>query len=189
MHVVYTGTKVRIRPFKDFTELNTVLSADYAVPDPFRGPRWWPVKAREEEFEKHGMLDHHDYSMSAIERLDTSELVGIEGCGSCEVGQLSINIGTYILAPYREQGYGLEAKQLMLCRLFENYPIEAVRASTMAHHHRARKGLEACGMHLCGRLRGIEHVAGDYYDEVHYVIFREVWEQLPVRQVVKRGAA
>lgn len=189
MQVVYTGELVRIRPFKDFAEFDAVHAEDYAVADPFRGPRWWPTKARELEYEKHGMLDHESYSMSAIERLDTGELVGLEGNSAYIPGRMQMNIGTFILPDYRQRGFGLEAKLLMLCKLFENYPLEAVRASTMEHHSRARAGLESCGMRCCGRLRAIEWAAGTLYDEVQYVIFREHWEQLPIRQIVKRGQA
>ena len=188
MQVIYTGERVRIRPFHDFAEFNSVHAEDYAIPDPFRGPRWWPVSARENAFEKCGMLDHSAYSMSAIERLDTGALVGISGCSSYRSGLLSMNFGTYILAQYRGHGFGIEAKLLQLCRLFENYPLEAVRASTMKHHVSARSSMEACGLRCFGRLRAIECVDGRCDDEVLYEIFREEWEQLPIRQVVKRGA-
>jgi len=187
MHVIYTGERVRLRAFRDFAEFNSVHVEDYGIPDPFRGPRWWPVSKREAEFEKCGMLDHGAYSMSAIERLDTGALVGISGCGAYQPGQLSMNFGTYILAQHRRQGYGIEAKLLQLCRLFENYPLEAARASTMKHHVGARRSMEACGLRYCGRLRAIECVAGRWDDEVQYQIFREEWEQLPIRQIVKRG--
>ena len=39
MQVVYTGQRVRIRPFRDFAELNSVHAEDYAIPDPFREGR------------------------------------------------------------------------------------------------------------------------------------------------------
>jgi len=187
MHVIYSGERVRLRPFRDFAEFNVVHAEDYGIPDPFRGPRWWPVSRREAEFGEHGMLDHGHYSMSAIERLDTNELAGISGCSSHRSGALVMNIGTYILARHRGSGFGIEAKQLQLCRVFENYPLKAVRSSTMEHHTRARASLEACGMHCYGRLRAIECTAGRWYDEVYYEIFREEWEQLPIRRIVKRG--
>jgi RimJ/RimL family protein N-acetyltransferase len=187
MHVVYTGERVRLRPFQDFAEFNSVHAEDYGVPDPFRGPRWWPVSGREAGFEKNSMLDHGAYSMSAIERLDTQDLVGISGCSAYQKGRLEMNIGTYILAKHRGHGFGIEAKQLQLCRLFESYPLLAVRSSTMEHHERARASLEACGMRYYGRLRGIECADGRFWDEVLYQIFREEWEQLPIRQIVKRG--
>jgi len=127
--------------------------------------------------------------MAAIECVDGSELVGISGCSSYRPGLLAMNIGTYILAQHRGQGFGIEAKQLMLCRLFESYPLQAVRSSTMEHHRRARASLESCGMRCCGRLRAIERADGQFFDEVQYEIFREQWEQLPIRQIVRRGQA
>jgi RimJ/RimL family protein N-acetyltransferase len=187
MQVTYTGEKVRIRPFRDFAEIDSVHVQDYAIPDPFRGPRWWPVSAREAEFDKHGMLDHERYSMSAIERLDTGAVVGISGCSPYRSGLLSMNIGTFVMRAHRARGFGIEAKQLLLCRLFESYPLTAVRASTMEHHAAACRSLEASGLRCYGRLRAIEWTDGQCHDELEYEIFREEWEQLPIRQIVRRG--
>ncbi len=187
MHVVYTGNRVRIRPFVDLAEANLVLDEDYALPDPFRGPRWYALSERKTDFEKLGFIDSSSYSTFAIELIETSEVVGISGGSGSKPGVLAVNIGTYILAENRGQGYGIEAKQLMLCRMFECFQVDAVRASTMEHHASARASLEACGMNYFGKLRAIEFTKGRYYDEVQYEIFREEWEKLTIREIVKRG--
>jgi RimJ/RimL family protein N-acetyltransferase len=187
MHVIYTGERVRLRPFASFEEYNSVTAEDYAQPDPYRGPRWWPEPDRSERFKLRGMIGPEAYSNYAIEELECGTVVGTEGHSPITSGQIWANLGTYLLPEWRGKGLGIEAKQLMLCLLFENYPLQVVQASTIEHHRRARQSLEACGMQLFGQLRGIERVDDVVYDEVQYRIFREQWEQLPIRDRVQRG--
>ncbi|MBN2080980.1 GNAT family N-acetyltransferase [bacterium] len=187
MITTYTGERVRLRPWRDFAEYSSVIDRDYAQPDPFRGPRWWPVLAREPDFDRNGEIGPEAYSQLAIEELASGQAVGITGHGALKPGALAVDFGTYILPDCRYRGYGVEAKQLALCRLFENYPLEAVRANTTAPHGRARRSLELCGMQQYGRLRRVGIADGRYYDEVQYEIYRPDWELLPIRQRVKRG--
>lgn len=186
MYTWYAGSLTRIRPFAGLAEFEAVDLEDYSVPDPFRGPRWWSAQERRREFEEHGMLKPGEYALFAVLAQETGEVAGIVAC-SYKPGTLVMGLGTYIRAAHRHRGYGREAKQLMLCFLFENHPIQAVQASTMEHHLRARAGLEACGLKYYGRLRGIEQEHGRFYDEVQYVIFRQEWEAMDYRQKVKRG--
>lgn len=189
MHVVYTGEKVRIRPFKDFAEFMAARSISFAEIDPFRGPVWYAHQLLEQRFAECGRLDHDSRSFMATEQVNTGKVVGFEGNGAYRPGRLSMDIGTYILPAHRHRGFGIEAKQLLMCRLFECYPITSVHAATLVHHHRARAGLEAAGMHYFGRVRASQCTDGRFYDQVHYQIFREEWEQLPIRQIVRRGVA
>jgi RimJ/RimL family protein N-acetyltransferase len=133
------------------------------------------------------MLDAGKYSVFAIERLDSSKLVGYEEHGEIETGAINNWLGTFILPAHWHQGFGVEAKQLCMCYLFENYPLERVWSSTLRHHTRAARGLEACGMAYEGRIRGCHPSIGKYFDEVLFHIFREEWERLPIRDVVQRG--
>jgi len=183
----YTGKLVRLRPWANFAEYHRVITCDYQAPDPFRGPRWWPIPAREPDFELRGEIGPEAYSQLAIEELPTGEAIGIAGHSAFKLGLLAVNFGTYILPDYRFRGYGVEAKQLALCRLFENFPLEAVRANTTAPHRRARRSMELCGLKQYGRLRRVGIADGRYYDEVQYEIYRSDWELLPIRRRVKRG--
>ena len=187
MHTAYTGERVKLRPFGSYAEFNTVIAEDYASPDPFRGPRWYPESARLQQYDLRGVLGPEGYSNFAIEELGGGTTVGTEGHSAINSGQVWANIGTYLLPDWRGMGLGVEAKALLLCMLFENYPLNVIQASTLEHHQQARKSLETSGMQFFGQLRGIERVDGVAYDEVQYRIFREEWEQLPIRDVVKRG--
>jgi RimJ/RimL family protein N-acetyltransferase len=187
MHTVYTGERVKLRPFRSLEEFDSVIAEDYASPDPFRGPRWYAESSRSQQYDLRGVLGPEGYSNFAIEELKCGTTVGTEGHSAINSGQVCVNIGTYLLPDWRGMGLGIEAKALLFCLLFENYPLEVVQASTLEHHQRARRSLEACGMQHFGRLRGIERVDGVACDEVQYRIFREEWESLPIRNMVIRG--
>jgi len=76
----------------------------------------------------------------------------------------------------------------MMCYLFENFPLLRVEATTLTHHLRARRGVELAGMSLDFSERRRCWSQGKLGSWVTYRIFREEWEQLPIRQVVRRGA-
>lgn len=187
MHVIYTGKRVRLRPFKDEDEFAGLFDEIMATPNDHWGPGWWPSAERKKDFAPAGMLDPGKYSQFAIERLDTSELVGFEEHGEMLPGSIQAWLGTDILREHWHRGFGIEAKLLMLCYLFENFPLTTVHAGTLEHHLRARAGLEACGMCHGGCLSRFHHDSGRFYDVVHYQIFREEWERLPTRGIIKRG--
>ena len=112
--------------------------------------------------------------------------MGCELCGAVPHG-IEGWFGTFILPEHRRQGFGIEAKLLAFCFLFENFPIRSVMSDTVANHTAARKGMEACGMQLEGWLRAAHQIDGQWYDVPWYRISREQWEKLPIRGIVKRG--
>jgi len=132
------------------------------------------------------MLAADKYSTFAIQRLDTNQLVGYEEHGF--ISNIAAWVGTFIKHEHWHQGFGIEAKQLCYCYLFESFPLIRVDSGTLEHHSRAINGLLKSGMTFEGRVRQVSYTHNRYFDEVTYRIFREEWEQLPIRQVVKRGA-
>jgi RimJ/RimL family protein N-acetyltransferase len=188
MYTIYTGERVRLRPFKDDAEHRQAIGNSLGQPNDHWGPDHWSEPTRKKEFELAGMLDPGKYSHFAVERLDTGECVGWEEHGPLEPGRLATWLGTDIQRPHWHMGFGVEAKQLMLCYLFENFPLMTVRADTCSHHFRAQHGLEACGMRYIGCLRGAHYAHGVRYDIPQYQIFREEWEAVDYRHKVQRGA-
>jgi len=189
MHVVWTGERVRLRPVASAAEYTETDNQLMELPNDYWGPHWRPLDERQQEYEGTGVIDPGWYSIYAIERLDTGELIGLEEHGPIRPGRLRTWLGTHLLGPHQRQGFGIEAKQLMLCALFENYPLELVYAITTSNHRPSRRGLERSGFYLEGRKRGMWIADGLRVDEVFYAITREQWEQLPIRKLVKRGAA
>ena len=188
MHTIWTGERVRLRPFTDEHEWVAMQEELHVEPNEFWGAWWHPRGKLKKDFEETGMLNPSKFSAFAIERLDTGEAMGFEEFGP-NTGDNSLGawLGTFIKRPHWHQGFGLEAKQLVLCYLFENHPYERVGSDTLANHKRAARGLFECGMHFEGRIRGAHFMDGQYHDIVCYTIYREEWEKLPIRQTVKRG--
>lgn len=187
MHVIYTGERTRIRPFHDRDEWMRVQSCLESNFNEFWGDWYWPEAEKRSEFEPGGMLATDAYSCFAIERLDTGEAVGFEEYGRISLGRPSTWLGTIIAREHWGNGFGREAKLLNMCHLFENFPITSIWADTTDEHSRARAGLLACGMQLAGRHDGYLWKQGRLWPSPCYQIMREDWEQLPIRQVVRRG--
>lgn len=188
MHTIWTGERVRLRPYADEREWLAMNEQLHLEPNEFWGAWWRPRVMLKKDFEEGGMLDAGKQSQFCIERLDTGEAIGDETCAS-DMGVASISawVGTFILRPHWHKGFGIEAKQLAFCYLFENYSYVRVNAGTVASHKRAASGLYKCGMTFEGRFKGAQFIDGQYHDIVSYCIFREEWEKLPIRQIVKRG--
>jgi RimJ/RimL family protein N-acetyltransferase len=113
--------------------------------------------------------------------------VGYEEHGSPKPGKLTGWVGTFILPEHWHNGFGIEAKQLCYCYLFESYPILSVESATLSCHKRAARGLHGSGMHFEGRVKAFHYRAGVFHDLVCYRITREEWERHPIRSVVQRG--
>jgi RimJ/RimL family protein N-acetyltransferase len=187
MHTVWTGERVKLRPFKDEKEWCDLAQELEMVPNEFWGAWWSPRPELKKDFEPAGLLDVEKASMFAIERLDTGELVGYEEHGAPKPGSIEAWVGTVILRAHWHHGFGVEAKQLCYCYLFEHYPVERVWAATLSNHKRAARGLHLSGMRYQGRFRGFHFTDGKYHDLVCYALYREEWEKLPIRLIVKRG--
>jgi len=187
MHTIYTGERTRIRPFRDADEWHYTVSLDCGVPNEHWGPWHCPRAHALKEFEETGLVAPDKYSAMAIERVDTGELVGLEEHGAMHPGKTSTWIGTFVMKEHRKQGFGAEAKQLMLCYLFENFPLSTVIADTTATHRDAKRGLELCGMHFIGARRKAHCYHGKYVDVVLYQIMRADWEAGEYRSKVQRG--
>ena len=188
MYTIWTGERVRLRPFHDEQEYMQMQEDLHLEPNEHWGAWWHPRAKLKKEFADTGNLSAGKRCVFCIERLDTAEAVGFEMCGPITgVNCISGCIGTFLKPEHWHQGFGIEAKQLALCFLFENYPYTRVDAGTVANHKRAAAGIHRAGMKYEGRVRGLHFTDGHYHDLVFYRISREDWEQLPIRKIVKRG--
>jgi RimJ/RimL family protein N-acetyltransferase len=188
MYATYTGERTRLRPLASRDEAMSIHSQIRRLPNEYWGPGWYPREEVAKQYdEKGGLCGASGENMFAVERLDSGEVIGFEFCGLWGPGSIAGWFGTNIAPEHRGLGFGIEAKLLMLCFLFENYPVNHVGSDTVADHWPARRGMEACGMTQEGLLKGRLLRAGLYYDVVWYGILRRDWEKLPIRQVVTRG--
>jgi len=187
MITVYTGEKAKIRPFKSAAEANGLRVAIYAEPNLHWGPGWYPLGTASKNYDEHGLMDGANWHQFAIEDLDSGELIGVEQCGLCGKNSIEAWFGTFIHPDHRNKGYGVEAKRLMMCFMFENFPINRVMSDTVVTHTAARRGMERCGMKLEGYLRAAHIIDGKWYDVPWYRLLRGEWEQMDYRHTVRRG--
>jgi RimJ/RimL family protein N-acetyltransferase len=190
MHVEYTGERVKLRPFADAKELAALIAELTLQPHEFWPYNWWPQGEITKAFEDQGMIGGEGpqpWGFFAIERLDTRELIGFEIAVIPEAEVIHAEIGTVILERHWSNGFGREAKHLAMCFLFENFPLRRIDGGTIGTHTRAQAGMVAVGMTCEGEI-GHAFSMGHYHPAVHFEITLEEWEELPIRQTVKRGA-
>ena len=187
MHTIYKGNRVGLRPLSSVEEYTSIDDKLMEVPSAYWGPHWQPLGERRKEFETTGVSDPQSYSVYAIERLDTRQLIGLEEHGSIKPSALWTWFGTHLLEQHQRLGFGIEAKQLMLCLLFENFPIESAYAITTSNHEPARRGLERSGFRYIGEKQAMFIAYGKPVSEIYYAITRREWEKSDYRHTVKRG--
>jgi len=187
MNTVYTGDKVRLRPFMGMDEWLWLIAHEDREPNEHWGLWFCSQIELRKEFEKNGLMLTDDYSVFAVEHLTSGECIGYEEYGGSKPGRPSDWVGTFIRKEFRRQGCGVEAKLLNLCHLFENFPLNVVFADTTETHERAQRGLELSGMKRCGVRRKAHYFKGRFVDIPQYYILRSDWEQMEYRHKVQRG--
>ena len=186
MHTTYTGKRLRIRPYKSKEEGFELVRRLHLVPTPAWGPLWFPLQHIAEGWDESGWMDGEALGF-AIEDLASGQVAGYVDLNPPGTPRLDAIVSTFILPEFRRQGYGIEAKRLMLCCLFENFAAQRATAITLDNHATARRGLELCGFAYEGSLRGKYFSEGRCADIVFYVLFREQWERMEYRHKVVRG--
>ena len=188
MYNVYEGKLVRLRPFVSIDEFRALSLEQGIELNAHWGSWFWPLDQVKEDWKGSGLLGTGDYSSMAVERLDTGEMIGHEEYGLDFPHNPTGWIGTYIMRRHQGQRFGVEAKQLMMCFLFENFPLLRLYSDTVETHLGAARGLKLCGMHYEGRHSKRVIQGGRYVDTVIYGMSRAQWEAMPYRSQVKRSA-
>ena len=187
MHTTYEGQLVRLRPFRDADEMMQLVDEEHREPNAHWGP-WHKVgRAMRTEFGEAGMLPDDGRRLMCVERLDTGETVGYEEVGPLTLPRLVAWIGTFIRPVHQKRGFGMEAKQLMFCMLFDSLPIECIMADTLSTHQPARRGLELSGMRYIGCRPAVHYRHGRYEAVVYYHLSRQSWQSMGYRHSVRRS--
>lgn len=188
MYNVYEGRTVRIRPFVSADEYAAMALEQGIELNPHWGSWFEPRADTLKSWEGTGGIGTGGYNNMAIERLDTGELIGYEEYG-LDLPQLPAAwVGTYIMPAHHGQRFGVEAKQLMYCCVFENFAVQRIYTDTVETHLAAARGLKLSGMRYEGRKTKRTIKDGRFIDSVHYALYREEWEAMPYRHKVGRKA-
>lgn len=125
--------------------------------------------------------------MFSVETLD-HELVGGINIHSMDTKNGTFETGSRIYSPFRGQGYGFEAKVLVLRYAFhelrfQKYNIRCVAANAYMIRH---AGLLGCQQE--GRIRRHIYMNGQYYDELIFGLTREEFDALLDRIAAQKQA-
>ncbi|MCB1216737.1 GNAT family N-acetyltransferase [bacterium] len=155
--------------------------------NPFWGPMWRTERVLRSTFERDSGIDNGSWGQLAITDGTDDRAVGIEILAPMCEGQLDALIGTLILRRHWSRGFGMQAKRLAMCYMFENFAVERVSARTLATHVRALTGLRRCGMRCEGLVPCSQYSAGSHAAMSHWVITRREWRSQPWLAEVHRG--
>ena len=122
MHVVYTGERVRLRPFRDLDEYMQLQGQRDLHMNAFWGPWHSSEPALRQAFEADGLLGGEE-ACHAIEDLSDGVVAGVALHGTPSAGELSCWLATFVLESRWGHGLGREAKLLKLCHLLMLYTI------------------------------------------------------------------
>lgn len=186
MFTVYEGELVRLRPFRDADEMMQLIDEEHREPNPYWGP-WHKIEGpMHEEFREAGMLPDNGRRLMCIERIDTGEVAGYEEVGPLTLPRLVAWVGTFIRPAHQKRGFGMEAKRLMFCMLFENLPLECIMADTLSSHAPARRGLELSGMRCIGSRPVVHYRNGCYESVIYFNLTRGQWVGMEYRHSIRR---
>jgi RimJ/RimL family protein N-acetyltransferase len=188
MYNIYSGKTVRLRPWVSLDEYKALALEQGLELNPHWGSWFWPLDHFNKDWPGTGALGTGDYNSLAVERLDTGEVIGHEEYGLDLPGQPTGWVGTYIMSRHQGRRFGVEAKQLMFCLLFENFPLLKLYSDTVETHLGAARGLKLAGMRYEGRLSKWVVRGGSFVDSVLYGLRRAEWEAMPYRHQVRREA-
>ncbi|MCA1670291.1 MAG: GNAT family N-acetyltransferase [Thermomicrobia bacterium] len=78
-------------------------------------------------------------------------------------------------AEFRNQGYGTEAKHLLLEYCFDHLHLHALRSSVFAANTRSAAALIKQGYREAGRLKWADVKGGIYQDDLLFDVMRDEW--------------
>ncbi len=111
--------------------------------------------------------------------------IGTTGLYKFHHADRTATTGTWIAKPFWNQGYGTEAKLLLLNYAFDTLNLRKICSAAIAFNARSIAHNERAGYRIEGRRKKQMFRNGRYYDEVLLACFREWW--WPKWQTYRRG--
>lgn len=178
----WQGDRVRLRPMhKD--DANLWLAEEQSDSEAVRFLNYGmdlpkSEHAAQEFGERYAEFNNIDERiMFSVETLD-NELIGGMNIHSMNRKNGTFETGSRIYRAYRGQGYGFEAKVILLRYAFhelrfQKYNIRCIETNEPMIHHAKRLGCQAEG-----RIRRHIYTDGQYYDELIFGLTREEFDEL-----------
>jgi RimJ/RimL family protein N-acetyltransferase len=107
---------------------------------------------------------------------DGDRLIGSVGLESIDYVNRTAETGSWLsLAEARGQGYGTEAKHLLLEYAFDNLHLHILRSTVWEPNTRSAAALAKQGYRPAGRVKWFEIKDGIYRDMLYFDVTREEW--------------
>ena len=122
-----------------------------------------------EESEKPGMPTRAAFvvCLTAID-----EVIGGMSIDHLDLINRTGETGTFLFAPFRNQGYGPEAKHLLLEYCFDHLHLHAICSHVWEPNTRSAAALEKQGYRFAGRLKWDDYKDGVYRDTLVFDLLR-----------------
>ncbi|MCB8985672.1 MAG: GNAT family N-acetyltransferase [Ardenticatenaceae bacterium] len=177
----WQGEKIRLRPMRqedaavwqaDDTDSEGIRFLSYGIELPKSD------KAAEEFGEKYADFGHRDERiMFSIETLD-GDLVGGINLNGIDQKNGTFSIGSRIYRAFRGQGYGTEAKIILLRYAFHELRLHKYNIRCLETNEAMIRHAERIGCQAEGRIRQSVYTNGRYYDELLFGLTSEEFDKL-----------
>jgi RimJ/RimL family protein N-acetyltransferase len=115
----------------------------------------------------------------AIHVITSNEFIGIMGLEKIDLIHRTAMTGSFIgSSANRGQGYGHDAKMILLNHAFNRLNLRKVSAGALDFNQRSLKFNQSCGYKIEGRLIKHYFVNGEYHDEILLAVFAEDFNPL-----------
>lgn len=133
----------------------------------------------ENEWFENSIKNCHEKIVLAIYKKDLNEFIGIMGLEKINFINRTATTGSFIgEEENRNQGYGHDAKMILLNYAFNRLNLHKVYASAIAFNQRSIKFNQRCGYKIEGTLKQHIFANGQYYDQVLLAVFAEDFNPL-----------
>ncbi len=105
----------------------------------------------------------------------TDEVIGTLNINHLDLINRTGETSSFLFAPYRNQGYGPEAKHLLLEYCFDHLHLHAICSHVWEPNTRSAAALKKQGYKFAGRLKWDDYKDGVYRDTLVFDLLREDW--------------
>ena len=173
---IMVGERVYLRPQEagDAEALTNGLTHD---PETFFERGRFPVSPMAwehyiEQSAKSGMPKEASFVVCLVA---TDEVIGSLNIDHLDLINRTGETGSFLFAPYRNQGYGPEAKHLLLEYCFDHLHLHTICSHVWEPNTRSAAALKKQGYKFAGRLKWDDYKDGVYRDTLVFDLLREDW--------------
>ncbi|MCB1186565.1 GNAT family N-acetyltransferase [bacterium] len=186
MYRRYETDRTLLRPYQSEDEWHQLNDRHMRMFNEHWGPLHSAMQPRLDGFRNTGGMGGEVSTFVVVDK-STGTVVGTEVYSFDYAGRAAY-LGSWILEEHRGKGFGIEAKLLATCHLFDNQQLEWVLGITIGDHSRAIRGMQLSGMRHLGIRPCIQYSRGSYQSTTFFGFSRRQWQEMDWQEKVRRGA-